>query len=139
MWSVGGGHYHFTWEFKKPFIVVFIMLRFIQPSIVNYFFYSTSSYKGKYLRNTSLLLTNSNSSSLLSAIFFVVHVMYQTLAQVFDHVSKHRERKLKNEAQPSFLMKVQVVWKHDQTLVRVFGATSQTNTFFRRKQRRKFG
>ena len=39
--------------------------------------------------------------------------MYQTLARVFDHVSKHRERKLKNEAQPSFLTKVRGVWKHD--------------------------
>ena len=44
-------------------------------------------------------------------------VYYQTPAGVFDHVSKHRERKLKNEAQLSFLMKVQGVWKHDQTLV----------------------
>ena len=26
--------------------------------------------------------------------------MYQTLAQVFDHVSKQQEWKLKNEAQP---------------------------------------
>ena len=26
--------------------------------------------------------------------------MYQTLAQVFDHVSKQPERKLKNEVQP---------------------------------------
>ena len=33
-------------------------------------------------------------------------VMYQTLARVFDHVSKHQEQKLKNEAQLSFLMKV---------------------------------
>ena len=44
-------------------------------------------------------------------------VMYQTLTRVFDHVSKHRERKLKNEAQPSFLTKVRGVWKHDHTLV----------------------
>ena len=44
-------------------------------------------------------------------------VYYQTPAGVFDHVSKHRERKLKNEAQPSFLTKVRGVWKHDQTLV----------------------
>ena len=58
---------------------------------------------------------------------------------VFGHVSKHRERKLKNEAQPSFLTKVRGVWKHDQTLVRVFDTTSQTNTYFRRKGRRKFG
>ena len=29
------------------------------------------------------------------------HVIYQTLARVFHHVSKHWERKLKNEAQPS--------------------------------------
>ena len=55
--------------------------------------------------------------------------MYQTLAQVFDHVSKHRERKLKNKAQPSFLTKVQGVWKH-QTLVREFDTTSQTNMYF---------
>ena len=44
-------------------------------------------------------------------------VMYQTLSRVFDHVSKHRKRKLKNEAKPSFLTKVQGVWKCDQTLV----------------------
>ena len=55
--------------------------------------------------------------------------MYETLARVFDHISKHRERKLKNEAQPSvFLMKFRGVWKHDQTLVLVFDTTSQTNT-----------
>ena len=48
------------------------------------------------------------------------------------------KRKLKNEAQPSFLTKVRGVWKHDQTLVRVFDTTSQTNTYFRRKRRRKF-
>ena len=67
--------------------------------------------------------------------------MYQTLTQglVVDHVSKHLERKLKNEAQPSFLTKVRGVWKHEQTLVRVFDTTSQTNTYFRRKRRRKFG
>ena len=66
-------------------------------------------------------------------------VIYQTLTRVFHHVSKHRERKLKNEAQPSFLTKVLGVWKHDQTLVQVFDITSQTNTYFRRKRRRKFG
>ena len=44
-------------------------------------------------------------------------ISYQTLTRVFHHVSKHRERKLKKEAQPSFLTKVQGVWKHDQTLV----------------------
>ena len=41
---------------------------------------------------------------------------YKALARVFDHVSKHRERKLKNKAQLSFLTKVRGVWKHDQTL-----------------------
>ena len=66
--------------------------------------------------------------------------MYQTLARAFDHVvSKHQERKLKKEAQPRFLTKVRGVWKLDQTLVRVFDTTSQTNTYFRRKRRRKFG
>ena len=65
----------------------------------------------------------------------IFEVMYQTPAQVFDHVSKHRERKLKNEG---FLTKVRGVWKHDQTLVRVFDTTSQTNTYFRRNWR-KFG
>ena len=70
---------------------------------------------------------------------FILEVIYQTLAQVFDHVSKHQERKLKNEAQPSFLTKVRGVKKHDQTLVRVFVTTSQTNMYFRRKRRRKFG
>ena len=48
------------------------------------------------------------------------YVIYQTLARVFHHVSKHRERKLKNEAQLNFLTKVLSVWKHDETLVRVF-------------------
>ena len=40
----------------------------------------------------------------------VTDVMYQTLALVFHHVSKHRARKLKNEAQPSLLTKVRGVW-----------------------------
>ena len=70
---------------------------------------------------------------------WLLEVIYQTLAQVFHHVSKHQERKLKNETQPSFLTKVLGVWKHDQTLVRVFDTTSQTNTCFRRKRGRKFG
>ena len=65
--------------------------------------------------------------------------MYQTLARVFGHVCKHRQRKLKNEVQPSFLTKIRGVWKHDQTLLRVFDTASQTNTYFRRKQRRNFG
>ena len=30
--------------------------------------------------------------------------MYQTLALVFDHVSKHRERELKNEAQSVYTL-----------------------------------
>ena len=67
--------------------------------------------------------------SQFSLYFKTVYVMYQTLAQVFDHVSKHREQKLKNKAQPSFLTKVRGVWKHE-TLVRVFDTTSQTNTYF---------
>ena len=62
--------------------------------------------------------------------------MCQTLARVFDHVSKHQERKLKIEK--SFLTKVGV-WEHDKTLVRVFDTTSQTNMYFRKKTRRKFG
>ena len=40
--------------------------------------------------------------------------MCQTLARVFDHVSKHQERKLKIEK--SFLTKVGV-WERDKTLV----------------------
>ena len=69
----------------------------------------------------------------------IFHVMYQSLAQMFDHISKHRKQNLKNEAQPSFLTKVRGVWKHDQTLVQVFDTTSQTNMYFRKKRRRNFG
>ena len=36
--------------------------------------------------------------------------IYETLVtqSVFDHISKHRERKLKNEVQPSFPMPIEV-------------------------------
>ena len=33
------------------------------------------------------------------------YTVYQTLAQVLDHVSKHQGQKLKNEAQPSLSTK----------------------------------
>ena len=49
-------------------------------------------------------------------------IMYRTLARVFDHVSNHRERKLKNEAQLNFFTKVGV-----------FDITSPTNMYFGRK------
>ena len=46
--------------------------------------------------------------------------LYQTLALGFDRVSKHLELSLKNSAAPHFSTSVLGVWKHDQTLVRVF-------------------
>ena len=39
---------------------------------------------------------------------------------MFDHVSKHLELLLKNSAAPHFSTSVLGVWKHDQTLMRVF-------------------
>ena len=45
---------------------------------------------------------------------------YQTLARVFDHVSKHLELSLKNSAAPRLSTSVLSVWKHDETLMRVF-------------------
>lgn len=37
----------------------------------------------------------------VSCSVLVFEVIYQTLVRVFDHISKHRGRKLENEAQPS--------------------------------------
>ena len=51
--------------------------------------------------------------------------LYQTLALVFDHVSKHLELSLKNSAAPRFSTSVLSVWKHDETLVRVFDILHQ--------------
>ena len=39
---------------------------------------------------------------------------------MFDHVSKHLKFSLKNSAAPCLSTSVLSVWKHDQTLVRVF-------------------
>ena len=49
-------------------------------------------------------------------------MMYQKLARVFDHISKHWERKLKNEVQPIFLARVcfELFGNCDQALIRVF-------------------
>ena len=71
--------------------------------------------------------SDAGTAGWLPSILYHSPVIYQTLARVFDHISKHRERKLKNRAQLCFLTKVRGVWKHDQTLVRVFETTSQTN------------
>ena len=52
---------------------------------------------------------------------YLFEKLYQTLTLVFDHVSKHLELSLRNSAAPHFSTSVLCVWKHDQTLVRVFG------------------
>ena len=51
---------------------------------------------------------------------YLFEKLYQTLALVFDHVSKHLELSLKNSAAPRFSTSVVCVWKNGQTLVRVF-------------------
>ena len=68
-----------------------------------------------------------NNTAQVFVVVFCFTCKRRNISQVFDHVSKHQEWKLKNEAQPSFLTKVRGVWKHDQPLVRVFDTTSQTN------------
>ena len=55
-------------------------------------------------QDTTLKLSTQTSNKLL----LFQEVIYQTLARVFDHVSKHRERKLKNEVQLNFLRKFEV-------------------------------
>ena len=60
--------------------------------------------------------------------------MYQTLAQEFDMFLITENGSWKTRRSQVFLTKVRGVWKHDQTLVRMFDTTSQTNTYFRRKK-----
>ena len=51
------------------------------------------------------------------------------LALVYDHVSKHLERSLRNSAAPHFSSSVLCVWKHDQTLMQVFDTLHQINVY----------
>ena len=67
------------------------------------------------------------------------NILYQTLALVFDHVSKHREGKLQKGGAAEFFNKSsRCLETLSNTCVSVW-YNSQTNTYFRRKQRRKFG
>ena len=56
---------------------------------------------------------------------YLFEELYQTLALVFNHVSKHLKLSLKNSAAPRFSTSVLGVWKHDQTPVRVFDILRQ--------------
>ena len=60
--------------------------------------------------------------------------MYQTLARVFDHVSKVEKRGAAEFYNKS--SRCLETWSNTRW---VFDTTSQTNTYFRRKRRRKFG
>ena len=72
-----------------------------------------------YATNKKFCKTKANTS--MKFFFFTwkcdIYVIYQTIAQLFGHISKHREQKLKNEAQLSFLTKVQGVWKFDSLIM----------------------